>query len=104
MARFHGYVGYAVDIETAPGVWDEEITEHEYYGDVLKNRANIQQSSDVNPGISISHSISIVGDPFAYEYLYAMRYVVYLGRKWTIKSVEVERPRIILSLGGLENG
>ena len=103
MARYHGYVGYAIDVEAYPGVWEEQISEHEYFGDVLKNRINMQQGSVVNAKITISNSISIIADPFAFEHVYAMRYVTYLGKKWSILNVSIERPRIILTLGGLYN-
>lgn len=103
MARYHGYVGYAIDVEAYPGVWEEQISEHEYFGDVLKNRINMQQGSVINAKITISNSISIIADPFAFEHVYAMRYVTYLGKKWSIVNVSIERPRLILTLGGLYN-
>ena len=103
MTRYHGYVGYAIDVEAYPGVWEERISEHEYFGDVLKNRINMQQGSVVNAKITISNSISIIADPFAFEHVYAMRYVTYLGKKWSIANVSIERPRLILTLGGLYN-
>ena len=103
MARYHGCVGYAIDVEAYPGVWEERISEHEYFGDVLKNRINMQQGSVVNAKITISNSISIIADPFAFEHVYAMRYVTYLGKKWSIVNVSIERPRLILTLGGLYN-
>ena len=103
MTRYHGYVGYAIDVEAYPGVWEEQISEHEYFGDVLKNRINMQQGSVINAKITISNSISIIADPFAFEHVYAMRYVTYLGKKWSIVNVSIERPRLILTLGGLYN-
>lgn len=103
MARYHGYVGYAIDVEAYPGVWEERISEHEYFGDVLKNIINMQQGSVINAKITISNSISIIADPFAFEHVYAMRYVTYLGKKWSIVNVSIERPRLILTLGGLYN-
>ena len=103
MTRYHGYVGYDIDVEAYPGVWEARISEHEYFGDVLKNRINMQQGSVVNAKITISNSISIIADPFAFEHVYAMRYVTYLGKKWSIVNVSIERPRLILTLGGLYN-
>lgn len=103
MARYHGYVGYAVDVEAYPGVWEQQISEHEYFGDVIKNRINMQQGSVVNAKITISNSISIIADPFAYEHVYAMRYVTYLNKKWTITNIDIQRPRLILTIGGLYN-
>lgn len=104
MTKYHGYVGYALDVEAYPGVWEEQITEHEYFGDVIRNKVSMQQNNVVNAGITINNSISIIGDPFAYDNFYAIRYATYLGKKWTVTSVEVSRPRLILTLGGVFNG
>lgn len=104
MAKYHGYVGYAIDVEAYPGVWEQSIVEHTYYGDVFKNKVTMQQSSIVNPNLSLSNNISIVADAFAFENYYAIRYVTYLNKKWTVTAIEVERPRLILTIGGLYNG
>ena len=32
MARYYGRIGYAETVETIPGVWEEVITERNYYG------------------------------------------------------------------------
>lgn len=104
MAKYHGYVGYATDVEAYPGVWEQSIVEHTYYGDVFKNKVTMQQSSIVNPNLSLSNNISIVADAFAFENYYAIRYVTYLNKKWTVTAIEVERPRLILTIGGLYNG
>lgn len=104
MSKYHGYVGYATSSETYPGVWEETVVEREYYGDVIKNRTNIQQNSDVNGQITINNSISIIGDPFAHEHIYSMRYITYLGKKWCITNVEIEYPRLTLNIGGMYNG
>ena len=37
MAKFYGKIGYAVRMEIRPGVSDDEITEREYFGDLLRN-------------------------------------------------------------------
>ena len=104
MSKFHGNVGYGVTIEKYPGVWEEEMVERPYYGDVLKNRMNIQQNNVINAGITINNTISIVTDNFARENALSIRYVTYLGKKWCVSSIEVEYPRILLTLGGLYNG
>ena len=104
MAKYCGFIGFANSEETAPGVWEEVITERKYYGDVTRNRTNVQQSNVVNGNIAISNDISIIADPFAYEFFYSMRYITYLGKKWIISSIEVEYPRLVLTIGGLYNG
>ena len=103
MARFCGKIGYAVQSETAPGVWTESITERIYYGDEIRNARRLQTSGNQNDDIEITNRLSIIADPFAYENFHAMRYVIYMGSKWKITEVEVLRPRLTLSLGGLYN-
>lgn len=104
MAKFFGAIGYAETVETSPGIWNEAITERDYYGDVLDNGWKLQSSDKVNDNINIANKISILSDPFANQNIYKMRYVVYMGVKWKIEKVDVQSPRLILTIGGLYNG
>ena len=105
MARFAGKIGFAVQKETVPGVWTEEIIERgPYYGDSIMNNRRLQTSGNVNDDIMISNRLSIIADPYAYENFHAIRYVIFMGSKWKVSEIEVEYPRLTLSLGGLYNG
>lgn len=104
MAKYYGVIGYAVTAETSPGVWEEQITERSYYGDVVRNSRRIQSSEHLNDNVDISNEISIVADPFAYENFHLMRYAEFMGAKWKISNVEVQYPRLTLTLGGVYNG
>ena len=104
MAKFYGPIGYAVTTETTPGVWTEEITEHFYYGDLLQNVRRLQSGEYVNDNINISNRISILADPFAYSNFHSIRYVEFMGSKWKVSEVDVQYPRLILTLGGVYNG
>lgn len=106
MAKFYGKIGYASTVETAPGVYGEQITSTpEYSGDVIKNSRKLQAStSSVNDNINITNQISILSDPFANSNFHNMRYVEYMGAKWKVIDIEVQFPRLILSLGGVYNG
>lgn len=104
MAKFCGLVGYGVAQETHPGVWDESMIERRYYGNIIKNKINVQQNTVINGGITINNIISIVTDKFARDNAFSIRYVTYLGKKWCVTNIEVEYPRINLTLGGLYNG
>lgn len=42
MAKFFGKIGYAVSKDVRPGVWDGEITEREYFGDLIRNTSRYQ--------------------------------------------------------------
>ena len=104
MAKYYGVIGYAETVETSPGVWEETIVERIYYGDVIRNTRNLQNSEHLNDDINVSNQISIVADPYAIANFYAIRYAEFMGTKWKVPSVDVQTPRLLLSLGGLYNG
>lgn len=104
MAKWFGKVGYAIPTEVTPGVWEDVITEHNYCGDINRNLDRLQSSEQLNDNVKIENEISIVADQFARQNFYAIRYVVYEGIKLKISSVQVQYPRLILSLGGVYNG
>ncbi len=106
MARFFGAVGFAVrDENAAPGVWVEKMIEKPYYGDVIRNARRLQNGSDkVNKDLTVNNSISIVADAYANENFFAMRYIEWMGAPWEVLEVSVERPRLVLTLGGKWNG
>lgn len=104
MAKWFGKIGYAVTSETRPGIWEEVIVERNYYGDITRNSRRLQAASQVNDDININNELSIISDPYAMNSFHAMRYAEFMGTKWKITNVEVQYPRLILSLGGLYNG
>ena len=107
MGKFYGKIGYGETSETYPdsGIYEEVITERTYYGDVTQTRRTLSDGSDkVNYDITVSNSISVVADGYAYENFYQMKYVEWAGTLWEINEVEVQRPRLILRLGGVYNG
>ena len=104
MAKFYGVIGYAVTEETEPGIYEERIVEKEHFGDVIRNARRLSNVAKVNDDITISNQISIVADPFANNNFHSMRYVSFMGSKWKVTEVEVQYPRLILTLGGVYNG
>ena len=103
MAKFCGVIGYALTVETEPGIYKEQIIENQYFGDVIRNSRRLQERSKVNDDINISNQISIIADPFANNHFHEMRYIEYMGVKWKITDVEVAYPRLILTVGGKYN-
>ena len=104
MAKWFGKIGYGETVETKPGVWTEQITKRQYYGDLIRNSRRFQTVADkVNDDVNISNQLSIVSDPYANENFHAMRYAEFMGSKWKITDVEVQYPRLILTLGGVYN-
>lgn len=107
MAKFYGIIGFVETVEDPenPGVWTEVPVEKHYCGNLIRNTRRLQTTSDaVNNSVTISNEISIVADPYAQQHMYAMRYVVFQGVKWKIETVDVEYPRLKLSIGGVYNG
>ena len=86
--KFYGKIGFVYQEEIRPGITVTKSEEHEAYGDVLSNVRRWETDSGVNDDISTSNRISVLADRFLCE----------------IKSVELVRPRAILSLGGVYNG
>jgi hypothetical protein len=104
MAKFFGKIGYGETVEAAEGVWTDNITEVEYYGDVLRNTRKLQEGTSLNEDLSVGNLISIVADAYANEHFFAIRYVQWAGVLWTVDSVEEQSPRLLLRLGGVYNG
>lgn len=104
MAKFYGIIGYVETKETSSGVWTEEATEHNYYGDVIKNSRRWNQSENLNDDLTFNNTISIIADSFAYENFQTMRYIKWMGASWKITNIDIQRPRFILTIGGVYNG
>lgn len=104
MAKFYGRVGYSVTEETRPGIWTNAITEHTYYGDVLKDSTKWQSGKDLNDDLTVNNRISILADQYAYQHFSQIKYVEWMGALWKVTNVEVQRPRLILTIGGVYNG
>lgn len=104
MPKFYGAIGYGLSVKTAPGVWVPQIKERNHWGDVLKSTKRWQEGESTNDDLIISNKISIVGDEFANSNFSVMRYVKWRGTRWKVTSVDVQPPRLILTLGGVYNG
>ena len=104
MTKWFGVIGYAETVETTPGVWEEKIVERSYYGDVMRNTRRLQTTDQVNDNVDISNELSIVADPYAYQNFIAIRYVEWMGAKWKVSNIEVQHPRLRLTIGGVWNG
>lgn len=104
MTKWFGVIGYAETVETTPGVWVEKIVERTYFGDVTRNTRRLQTTDQVNDNVDISNEISVLADPYAYQNFHAIRYVEFMSTKWKVSSVDVQFPRLTLSLGGVYNG
>lgn len=104
MARFFDNVGFAPTGTIVNGVWSGNITERAYKGEVLEATRSLEPSDKVEDDIRLQHRIRIVGDAFALENYSNIRYVLLDGTRWTVNSVTVERPTLLLAIGGVYDG
>ncbi len=106
MGMFYGPIGFVETVENpeGSGIWVEIPVERNYRGDIQRNTKRWDNSDSVNPNLNISNTISIVADPYFSNHLNNVRYLKWLGGYWSITNVDVEFPRLILSIGGVYNG
>lgn len=106
MARFSGLVGFAHTVRTAPGVSSEKITEKgPYFGEVKRASLTQQQAATVNAELRTSNTVEIMADDaYVNENIFAIRFVEWAGVCWSVVEVTVQRPRLLLRLGGVYRG
>ena len=106
MAKFYGQIGFVQTVEypADSGIWIDQATERTYYGDVNRAVRKWETAQKINDNINISNEISILSDPYVTQNIAWIRYVNWNGTKWKVSSVEVQYPRLILSIGGVYNG
>lgn len=104
MNKWYGNIGFNDTVEYAPGSWEPGIVDRPYYGDIQNTRWKRENSGGINDDINLSTQISIVADPYAVQHCYEIAYVEYLGEKWKVTDVEIQYPRLNLSIGGIWNG
>lgn len=104
MAKYYGMIGYAHEEETSPGVHKLIVTERPYYGEVTRIMKRNENGEGLNDNLTINNEISIVADPYAYEHFHNIVYIQWYGAKWHVNSIDVQRPRLIMTVGGVYNG
>lgn len=87
------------------GVFKENFVERPYKADVISLGYRNQASESVNDDFKITNKFSLLAcDAFALSHLSSIIYLDYKGIKWKVTSVDIQRPRLILTLGGEYNG
>lgn len=104
MARFRGVVGYGKDEETADDVWKTVIHEHKVFGDIEQDTRRLSSGEGTNKNLVLGDTISIIAPPVVIENFSAIRYIKVGGVNWSVTSVQVRRPRLILQTGEVYSG
>lgn len=105
MAKFSGYLGFAVTEEVKPGVWKDIITERTATGDILRRSIRNTTSEHLNDDINISNQISVIANAFLKSNYPNLKYVKFknVETKWKVTDIELQFPRILLTIGGVYN-
>lgn len=102
MTRYSGIIGFQDEQrETSPGIWQSVYHDHHMTGVDLGKDYRRQNGSTVNDTITVANRISVVADAYTFENVSNIKYASYMGRLWKVSEVQIERPRLILSLGDL---
>jgi hypothetical protein len=106
MARFYGPVGYGSSVERpeGSGIWVDEVEEYYYSGDVIRSARRLDEGQNLNNDLSVVNRISIVANQYANQHFFNIKYVGWMGALWTVTNVEVQAPRLILTMGSVYNG
>lgn len=101
--KFAGLIAFATYVEDPdePSVYNEGYELRRYRGDVLRKSIRSNNSDTINNNLTASVRLSIVADKHALTHFGSIRYVEFMGQKWTVDSVEVQPPRLILDVGSL---
>lgn len=106
MAKFYGVVGYGHQVEDPPGsgIHKDHIVERKLRGSVSRNSKRNVPGDNLNDDLTVNMSIRVLADAYAVEHFMRIKYVEWAGVRWTVTSVEVQRPRLLLNLGSVYNG
>lgn len=105
MARYYGKIGYAIQEEVRPSVWQDHIVEQEYFGESNNlGWRNNNVTDQVNDNLVLNTDFDIVADAFMLEHFSQIRYICYRGARWTVRSIDYDKPRVHMQIGGVYNG
>lgn len=105
MAKYCGRIGFVESVENEPGIFEYSIKEKKHRGDVLRNTRRWEGRENLLDNVNINNMLSILAkDSYTIEHCFAIRYAWWSGAYWEVTNVEIARPRLILTLGGVYNG
>lgn len=104
MARFHGKVGFIEPKEIEPGIWEDTPVEKSYTGVILSAHTKWEENQSLNDNLTLSTRVAITMNTTQTCSLGYIRYVSLHGQRWCVTKIDVQAPKVILSIGGLYNG
>lgn len=105
MGKWSGKIGFGLTREIKPGIWQEDIIEKNFRGEILKSRNQFNGAQTINDNLIMSVRLKIISSPFAQVNAPYMKYITYKGAKWKVSSIDdTDYPRMILEIGELYTG
>lgn len=104
MAKFAGTIGFITQVENKSGLYENETVERSYTGDILQDVRRWNNIEKVNDDLTLVNRFSIIADGYILDNMYAMKYMIWRGVHWSITKIELQAPRIIITVGGVYNG
>lgn len=105
--RYSGRIGFKVTAPREPGstIYVPTVIWKKYKGEVPRMLSKWTPSeSGINDNIDISHTISIVADPFLSHNYRSIFAVEFADDFWDVKSIEIVPPRLRITIGGVYTG
>ena len=104
MEKYRGNIGFAETVEVTRGQHKPVTTERKYRGEMERNSFRLSSPDKVNGDLVLVNTLTIVADAYLSAHFNSIRYVEWLGSKWKVSSVAVDRPKITITLGEVWNG
>ena len=104
MAKYSGKIGFGHTVKKPGGVSEFVITERDFKGDLLRPSVRNNPGEDIIPGLSTGNSFSIIEDGYLLENLFAIKYVTWMGVRWSVRKIDSVHPRLIITVGEVFNG
>lgn len=98
MPRWAGLIGYTRQVETSPGVVEDDPLEVRALGDLQQITETLRLADGVHATHGVTTSVSVISDGHRIPFR-GMAYITYGGVAYTIASVVVEPPRMVIYLG-----
>lgn len=104
--RFSGSLGYGETFENpvGSGIWEDRIVELPCKGEVVRDSKRADGDDAVNDDVVLVMSFSVIADDHALQNYTSIKYVEWEGSRWTVSSIEVRRPRLLIYAGKVYNG
>ncbi len=103
--RFHGILIAITEKEDPnnPGVFPSTEVEYKVFGDYFSEKMNATHGAYVSDNISMSNRISIRAPKHLFDEVETIRSLKIKNTLWRISNIELQYPRMIITLGGLYN-